>query len=78
MSQITPTPYSSLTMTQDDPGFADTYKSLVEAEKQALALEAMLDRIDGKLDSLLGEINATPSEEVQTEVKLNEGSNSEK
>lgn len=52
-------------MTQEDPNFAETYKSIVEAEKQALILEAMLDRIDGKLDSLLDEINAGQNGESQ-------------
>lgn len=53
-------------MTQEEPNFADTYKSIVEAEKQALILEAMLDRIDGKLDSLLDEINAGENGDLQT------------
>lgn len=42
-----------------DANFAETYKSIVDAEKQALMLEAMLDRLDGKLDHLLEEIGET-------------------
>lgn len=49
-------------MTQDQPSIADAYKSIVDAEKQALALEAMLDQLDGKLDSLLEEIEAGEKE----------------
>lgn len=49
---------SSNTMAQEEATFTDTYKSIVEAEQQALALEVMLDKLDGKLDSLLDEIDA--------------------
>ena len=61
-------------MTKEEASFAETHKSIADAEKQALMLKAMLNRLDSKLDSLLDEINGesegvTDAEKTETENK---------
>lgn len=43
-------------MTSESLNVADTYKQITDAEKQALALEKMLDDLDSKMDSILDQI----------------------
>lgn len=62
-------------MTKEEASFAETRKSIADAEKQALMLKAMLNRLDSKLDSLLDEINGesegvTDAEKTETENKM--------
>lgn len=52
-------------MTQESLNIADTYKQIADAEKQALALEKMLDDLDSKMDSILDQIQQN-DEEIKT------------
>ncbi|SGZ47578.1 CIC11C00000000616 [Sungouiella intermedia] len=49
-------------MTSQSVNVAETYKQITEAEKQALALERMLDDLDTKMDSILDEIKQNDKE----------------
>lgn len=49
-------------MTSQSVNVAETYKQITEAEKQALALERMLDDLDTKMDSILEEIKQNDKE----------------
>lgn len=49
-------------MTKESLNIADAYKQITEAEKQALALEKMLDDLDFKMDSILEQIEQNDKE----------------
>lgn len=49
-------------MTSELLDVAGTYKQIADAEKQALALEKMLDDLDTKMDSILDQIKQNDEE----------------
>lgn len=49
-------------MTSEQLDVAGTYKQIADAEKQALALEQMLDDLDTKMDSILDQIKQNDEE----------------
>lgn len=49
-------------MTSESLNVSETYKQITDAEKQALALEKMLDDLDSKMDSILDQIKQNDDE----------------
>lgn len=60
-------------MTKESVDIGDTYKQIAEAEKQALALEKMLDDLDNKMDAILEQIQQN-DQEMKEQANIRESS----